>query len=167
MHSIDWSEIFAFTLSPWELIIRGTLIYWFLFLIFRFVVRRDMGSIALSDVLVLVIIADASQNAMAGEYKSVADGLVLISTLVGWDFFLDWASFRFPKMERWIQPPPLLLISRGKILHRNLRREFLTVAELMSKLRECEVEDVKQVKKAYMESNGAVTVLKSPDHKKD
>jgi uncharacterized membrane protein YcaP (DUF421 family) len=56
--------------------------YLFLFLLFRFVMRRDVGAIGIADVLLIVIIADASQNAIAGGYDSVTEGLVVVATLV-------------------------------------------------------------------------------------
>ena len=57
MHSL-----FELTLPPWELIPRGSAVYWFRFVIFRFVMRRDGSALALADVLLVVLIADASQN---------------------------------------------------------------------------------------------------------
>ena len=73
--------VFQFQVSPWELILRGTLIYWFLFLLFRFFLRRDAGSLGLADILVVVLVADAAQNGMSGEYKSVGEAMVLVGTI--------------------------------------------------------------------------------------
>jgi len=160
MHSLDLAEIFRFSLHPAELVIRGTAMYWFLFLIFRFALRRDVGSIGIADVLLIVLIADASQNAMAGEYRSVADGAVLVATLVGWNVLMDWAAFRFDALARVMEAPPLLLIHRGRIVHRNLRREFLKVEELQAELRKQGVDDISRVRAAYMESDGHISVLK-------
>ena len=87
---MDWSSLFALNVSPWELIIRGSVMYWFLFLVFRFLLRRDVGSIGVADVLLVVLIADASQNAMTADYTTVTEGLVLVSTLIGWNYLLDW-----------------------------------------------------------------------------
>lgn len=84
-------------------------------MLLRFVLRRDAGSIGLADILLLVLIADASQNAMAGDYKTVADGVVLVSTIVGWNWLTDWASFRYPAVRRFTEAPPLVLVRRGRI----------------------------------------------------
>ena len=111
---------------------RGSCFYWFLFLIFRFVMRRDVGGIGVADVLLVVLIADASQNAMTGGYTSLAEGAILVATLVGWNFLLDWAAFRYRWVERIVEPRPLPLIRAGRILHKNLRAEFLTIDELHS-----------------------------------
>lgn len=162
--SVDFEQLFRFSLSPLELFIRGSLMYWFLFCVFRFVIRRDLGSVGIGDVLVLVIIADASQNAMAGEYQSISDGIVLVATLVGWNLLLDWLSFRFAGFRRFAQPSVLCLVRNGRLLRRAMREEMLSEAELMSQLRENGVDQLSQVKAAYMEPNGNLSVIKYPDN---
>jgi len=160
MPSADWNSVWSFTVSPIELIVRGTAVYWFLFLVFRFLVRRDVGSIAIADVLLLVIVADAIQNAMAGGYDSVTDGLVLVSTIVAWNMIIDWASFRFTPVRRVLQPPPLALVRNGRVLARNLAKERISRDELDAKLREQGIDRLDQVRSAWMESDGAVSVIR-------
>lgn len=157
---MDWSELFGLSLNPWELIVRGSALYWFLFLIFRVLMPRNIGSVTVADVLLLVLVADASQNAMTGDYRTVSDGFVLIGTLLGWNSLLDALTFYSPTMRRLLEPPPLLLIRRGEVLHRNLRREFIAFEELKAQLREHGIDDIRQVKAAYMESNGEFSVVR-------
>lgn len=157
---MDWGEIFGLTVSPWELVIRGTAMYFFLFLLFRVVVKRRVGSIGMADILILVIVADAAQNGMSGEYRSVTDAFILVGTLIGWNMVVDWVTFRVPRVEKILEPPPLLLIDDGRVLWHHMRREFMSEAELTTKLREHGVTHPSQVEKAYMESDGQVTVLK-------
>ncbi|HSI51845.1 MAG TPA: YetF domain-containing protein [Ideonella sp.] len=156
----DLRDLFTFSMSPIELMIRGSAIYVFLFVIFRFVLRRDVGSIAISDVLLLVLVADASQNAMAAEYKTVADGMVLVGTIVGWNWVLDWAAFHFDAVHRLLEASPLLLVRNGRILRRNLRKEYLTVDDLMSELRKQGVDSVAEVRSALMEGDGEISVIR-------
>jgi uncharacterized membrane protein YcaP (DUF421 family) len=158
--SIDWNALFGLSMSPAELVVRGSAMYWFLFLIFRFVVRRDLGAVGVADLLVLVIIADASQNAMAGEYRSISDGMILVATLIGWNVALDWLSYRSPRFRRFAEAGPLLLIENGRLLKRNMRREWITDEELWAKLREAEVDSLEQVKEAYIESDGQISIIK-------
>ena len=158
--SVDWGELFRFSLSPAEIVVRGSAMYWFLFFIFRFVVRRDVGAVGIADLLILVIVADASQNAMAGEYRSVSDGMLLVATLIGWNLLLDWLSFRFETFRRFADPPPIMLIKEGRLQKRNMRRELITDEELQSRLREQGVESVENVRYAYMESDGHISVVK-------
>lgn len=158
---VDWSALLRMTVSPAELVVRGTAMYWFLFLLFRFVLRRDVGAIGIADVLLLVLVADASQNAMAGEYRSITDGCVLVATLIGWNYALDWASWRFHAVRRLVEPAPLLLVADGRLLRKNMRREFVTVEELYGKLREQGIDDLADVKTAYMESDGEISVIRA------
>jgi uncharacterized membrane protein YcaP (DUF421 family) len=157
---IDWAELFSLSMPAAEIIIRGSAIYWFLFLIFRFVLRRDVGAVGIADILLLVIVADASQNAMAGEYTSISDGMLLVSTLIGWNVAFDVLSFRFPVIRQFVQPRPLCLVRDGALQRRNMRKEFVTDEELWSKLRENEIESLEQVKYVYMEPDGEISVIK-------
>jgi uncharacterized membrane protein YcaP (DUF421 family) len=159
--NVPWHEIFAIHVAPLELIVRGTLIYWFLFLVFRFVMRHDVGSMAVSDILLLVIIADAAQNAMSAEYRSVTEGLILISTILGWNFLLDWAGWRFQSMRSFTQAPRLLLVRDGRIMEKNMRRQLITPEDLMTKLHEQGVDDPKQVRRAWLEPDGDISVIKA------
>lgn len=154
-------SLFRFSVNPLELVVRGTLIYLGLVLLFRFALRRDLGQLGVADVLFIVLIADASQNGMAGEYRSVADAAVLIGTLAAWNVALDWACYRWPAMQRLMEAPAVELVRSGKILRRNLRREWMTMDELMGKLREQGIADLADVKRAVLEADGELSVLRS------
>ncbi len=156
----ELATLFSFQLSPVEIVVRGTVMYWFLFLLFRFGLRRDVGSIGIADVLLLVLIADASQNAMSGAYESIAEGCLLVGTIAGWNYGLDWASYHFPRVRKWVEPAPLLLITGGRMLRKNMRQELITVEELWARLREQGVRDLSEVVSAFMESDGEISVLK-------
>ena len=156
----DLTAVFGFSTPVVEIVVRGTASYWFLFLVFRFIVRRDVGAVGIADILILVIIADASQNAMAGEYTSVTDGMILVLTLVGWNLLLDWMSFRYSAFRHFASPGALLLVKDGKLLKRNMRREFITEEELWSKLREEGIERLDQVKTVYLEPDGGFSVIR-------
>jgi uncharacterized membrane protein YcaP (DUF421 family) len=145
---------------PLEMVVRGTAMYWFLFALFRFVIRRRLGSVGMADLLVLVILSDAAQNAMSGEYTTIGDGAILVATLIGWTVVNDWLSYRFPLAERLLEPPPLLLVRDGRLLRRNLRAELMTETELLSKLREQGVGELADVARAYMESSGQLSVIR-------
>jgi uncharacterized membrane protein YcaP (DUF421 family) len=156
---MDAAALFAVHVPVLELIIRGSAVYWFLFLVFRFVIRRDIGALGIADVLLLVILADASQNAMAGEYNTISEGFILLGTIIGWNMLLDWLSFRFRAVNRFTTPRALPLVRHGRFLPSNLRRERLTPDEVMTKLREQGVAHLRDVRHAYLESDGQISVI--------
>lgn len=154
-------DLFGFTVSPLELVLRGSIVYWLLFLLFRFVLRRDAGSLGIADILLLVLIADASQNAMSGGYQSIAEGAVLVGTIAGWNWLMDWGAYRFNAVRRLSEPGPLVLVRRGRMIARNMRREYITTPELMASLREQGIDKLADVKMARMEPDGQISVIRA------
>jgi Protein of unknown function (DUF421) len=159
----DLAGIFLFTVSPLELMLRGTLMYCFLFIVLRFILRRDVGSLGISDFLFMVILGDAAQNSMIGSATSAGDGMVLIGTLVFWSYMLDFMSFRFPVMQRFTSAPRLCLVRDGKLQRKNMRREFITDEELHAKIRHEGVEDLANVKLMYLEADGEMSLIRKDE----
>lgn len=160
LFSVDWRELFVPNLSLVELFIRGSIVYLVLFGVLRSLPSRQLGSLAITDLLVVVLFAEAAQNAMARDYTSITEGAVLIGTVIFWSYALNWLGFRFPAIQQFLNPPPLLLVQRGRLQRRNMRRELITEDELMSQLRQQGIESVADVKAAYMEADGTISVIK-------
>ncbi len=156
---VDWQKVFVPGVPVVELIVRGTLVYLVLFAILRFMPNRQVGAVGISDLLVVVLFANAAQNAIAVSYTSVTDGLILVLTIIGWNLLLNWLGYRFPAVQRFISPPPLLLVKDGRPQYRNMRRELLTEDELMRQLRQHGVDDLADVKAVYMENDGHISVV--------
>ncbi len=159
LYDINWHDLFV-PAHPIETIIRGSLMYLSLFLLMRFVLKRESGSIGTADLLMVVVIADAAQNAMAGDYKSITDGVILVVTIMIWNYAIDWLSYHSPTMRRVLQPKPLLLVKNGRLYKQNMRKELITKEELIAELRENGVEDLSEVKEARIEEDGHVSVIK-------
>jgi len=153
-------DLFAIRMPIWEIVLRGSVVYLVLFAIFRFVIRRDVGAVGIADLLLLVLVADAAQNAMGGGYETIGEGLVLVATLVAWNVLFDWLSFHARWFAKFAVPEPLLLVRNGRLMGANLRRELITRDELVAKLRAHGVDDLREVAKAYLESDGEVSVVK-------
>jgi uncharacterized membrane protein YcaP (DUF421 family) len=154
--------VFQLTAPIVELFIRGSVMFWFLVLVFRVVLRRDVGSMGITDFLFVVLLGDAAQNGMIGEATSATDAVVLISTLVFWNVLIDWATWRFAALEKLFSANRLCLVKDGRRNRRNMRREFISDAELMSKVREEGLEDLSRVKRMYLESDGEISLIRYP-----
>jgi uncharacterized membrane protein YcaP (DUF421 family) len=161
--NVEWRDLFVPTHSIAEMVIRGTLMYLGLFLIFRFIVGRQSSAIGIADILVVVLIADAAQNAFAKDYQSITEGIALVLTIVFWDFLLDWLGYRSRFFARLIRPAPLALVRDGKMLFANMRRELITADELRSQARQQGIADIAAVKMACLEGNGEISFVKSDE----
>jgi uncharacterized membrane protein YcaP (DUF421 family) len=158
--SVDWHAVFTPTVPLMELVARGTLMYLVLFALLRLVPKRQAGAIGMTDILVIVLLADVASNAFTANYTSVVEGTVLVATILFWSYAIDWVAYHWPAAQRFLHSPPLPLIEDGKLLRRNMRAELVTMDELMSQLREHGIEDCAQVKRAFMEPDGAISVVK-------
>lgn len=130
-----------------------------MFLLLR-LFRRQAGTVGTADLLVIVVIADAAQNGMAGDSKSITEALLLIITIVFWDYFLDFLADRSQFCQRMIEPKALLLIENGKLLRANMHKEMISYDELLSQLRQQGIDNLAAVKKCRLESNGHFSVIK-------
>lgn len=160
---VDWQKVLVPQTPLLEIFLRGTITYLFVFTIFRLIFKRQTGTWSITDLIVVVFVADASQNAMAGEYTAVADGMILVTVISFWAFTLDWASYHSRTIERLIKPPPLPLVKDGKMVARNMKKELLTPHELMSHLHLAGVENLEDVELAQMESNGQISVIRKSE----
>jgi uncharacterized membrane protein YcaP (DUF421 family) len=155
----DWSSILVPDTPLLEIFIRGSAVYLFLFFTLRLILKREAAGLGISDLLVVVLLADAVQNGMADDYRSIPDALLLAATIIGWDWFLSYLAFRFPSVRSLIRPRPILLIDHGQIIAKSMHRELLTPDEILGRLREQGIERVEDVKQAWMESDGMITAI--------
>jgi uncharacterized membrane protein YcaP (DUF421 family) len=158
--SVNWHNLFVPSLGIAEMVVRGTIMYLALFAILRFIGRRQAGSFGPADLLVIVLIADAAQNGLGQSYQSVTEGVVLVLTIVAWEYTLDWLAWRFPALRPVIKAPSLTLVRDGRILDDNMKSEMLTRDELMGQLREQNVGKLDEVRLAQIEGDGRLSVLK-------
>ncbi len=155
----DWGTVLLPQLPVFESVVRISVVYLFLVFLMRIILRRESGGIGLTDILVIVLVADAVQNGMSGRANSVGDALILAITLVFWDWFLSFLGFRINFIRRLLRPPPLLIIKDGKIRWQNTKKELLTLEDIQEELRLKGIKDIKDVKEAYIESDGEFSVV--------
>ncbi len=152
--------MFVPTESILEILLRGTIMYLGMFTLLR-VFRRQAGAIGIADLLVIVVIADAAQNGMAGESRSITEAMILVTVIVLWDWVFDWLGFRSTFAAKVLEPEPLILIKNGRVLKENLDKEMITKDELMSQLRQQGFENLFDVKFCMLESNGKFSIIRA------
>ncbi|WP_266205125.1 DUF421 domain-containing protein [Pontibacter kalidii] len=155
---IDFTKLFYIESPVSELIIRGSVLYLGILLLMRLLPRRTGGELATMDLLFVVLIAEAATHSLGG-YSSIADGFIVIATLMAWNYTINLLSYHIPFIEKLVSAPALQIIKDGKLLRRNMRRELLTEEELVDHLRIKGIEDVKDIKSAYIEGDGEISFI--------
>lgn len=156
--NINLNELLKIEVPVAELVLRGTVLYLGILLLLRFMPRRTGGEMATIDLLFIVLIAEAATHSLGG-YSSVTEGFIMILTLIAWNFTLNSLSYHIPFVEKLVSAPPLQVVRDGRLLRRNMRREFLTEEELMEHLRREGIEDIKEIKFAYVEGDGHISFI--------
>lgn len=159
LFKVDWYKLFLPSVSIAEHFLRGTVVYLTLFAIIRFLPNRQIGAVGITDLLVVILFANAAQNAIASSYTSITDGLILIGVIILWSYGLNWLGCKFPRIQRILAPPPLLLVKNGRLLRRNMQKELITEGELWVQLRKQGVDDLRDVHLAFMETDGTISVI--------
>lgn len=118
MFDVDWEALWVPSGSLAEIAIRGAVVYLALFVAMRLLPRREVGGVGPADILVVVIIADAVQQAMAGGYRSITEGLLLAAVIFAWATLIDAIDYRFPQLHL-AAARPKLVVSKGRFIHRN------------------------------------------------
>lgn len=158
-NAVNWHALFAFDLPILEMMVRATAMYLALLAVIRIIGRRSVGEFSMRDFIFILLIAAGAESSLQGGHSSVASGLVLVGTIAAWNYGLEVLSFKIPAIERLISPRPIQIIQDGRLLRRNMRREYLTMDELMTHLREEGCEEVSDVKHAFIEGDGHISVI--------
>jgi uncharacterized membrane protein YcaP (DUF421 family) len=146
--------------SPWyELVIRGSVIYFFMFTLMRIWGRKHLGEVTAFDFILLLFISEAVQNSLVDDDKSLLGGMIVIVTFLFWNTLINILSYKFRFMEKIFSGNPKVIVKDGKINHYLKHKEHMSDQELFSALRQEGVEDLAKVKKATIETNGHMSVV--------
>src|SRR4051812_37885570 len=143
----------------WDFIIRGVIVYVFLMLLLRLTGKRQVGQLAPFDLVLLLVLSNAVQNAMNGGDNSVSGGMLSATTLVAVNWLVGFITFRSKTIEGLIEGRPIILIHDGRIDRRAMRRAQMTTHELDAALRAAGCCGAHEVRFAVLENNGEVTVV--------
>jgi uncharacterized membrane protein YcaP (DUF421 family) len=158
--TVNWHALFVLHISVLELFLRGTAMYLAVFVLLRVIPNRQAGTVGTTNVLVIILVATAAGSAMTGGNISLTGGLVLVGTIIFWSVALDWLAYGFPVLQRVLRTPSVVLVQNGRMNRWNMRMELMTEEELMTELRQHGIEKLAEVKAAYMEANGEVSVIR-------
>jgi uncharacterized membrane protein YcaP (DUF421 family) len=139
---------------------RAAAIYIFLVLIFRVCGRRVLAQITTFDLVLVLIISEAAQQAMIGNDFSMTTAFLAIVTLVSVDVALSLSKQRFQKLDRWLDGLPLVLVENGKPFAERLRKSRIDESDILTAARQSQgLERMEQIKYAVLERSGGISII--------
>ncbi len=148
-----------------DVALRTSVVYFALLIGLRLTGTRQLGQMSTFDLVLLLIIANAVQNAMVGPDTSLAGGLVAAGVLIAWHRVIDWWRLRSRGISKLLTGEGIMLIHAGRILEEHCVRAGITHDELRQALREHGVASVQDVMLAVLEPDGAISVVRFDDIK--
>lgn len=155
-------KLFIPEISIAEKMLRSGVVYLFLLLAFRFTGKRQVGQLTPFDLVVLLIISNVVQNAVIGNDNSLGGGFIGAVTILALNYGVTEVTYRSKRARRLLEAPPTILIHNGRILQENLRRERITLDELLAALRRNGLVEPAQARYAVLEENGGISVIPWP-----
>ncbi len=141
-------------------VLRATVVYLFLLIIFRIAGRRTLGQITTFDFVLLLIISEATQQAMIGEDFSITNAILVIGTLVALDIALSIWKQRSPKLDKVLEGVPMIIVENGRPIKELMSRARVGEEDVLTSARELQgLERMDQIKYAVLERNGSITII--------
>ncbi|MDH1265218.1 YetF domain-containing protein [Pseudomonas sp. GD03944] len=143
-----------------DAVLRAAVLYVALLLIFKVAGRQSLSELTLFDFVLLLIIGEASQQALLGEDFSLTNSILVVSTLVAIDVALTMVKRRWPKADLWLEGAPLIVVEQGVPLESRLKEARLRLDDVMESAREKHgLERLDQIKYAIVERNGKISII--------
>lgn len=145
-----------------DAVIRGLSVYVFLLIVFRISGQRSLGQVTTFDFVLLLIIAETTQQALLGDDYSITNAYLLIVTLVIVDIGLSLLKQRYPGIDRLLEGMPLVIVENGKPLVERMHKARINEQDVMSAARQLHgLERMERIKYAVLERNGSITIVKT------
>ena len=138
---------------------RTAIVYLVLVVAFRLAGKRTAGQLSALGLVVILIVANAVQNAMVGQNTSLIGGLLAAGVILGLDVALDRFADRWKPLRRWLDGVPALLVENGVVDAAALRKEGISERELATAIRQGGLLTAAEARAVYLEPNGAFSVI--------
>jgi|SRR5690242_5035356 uncharacterized membrane protein YcaP (DUF421 family) len=142
-----------------DLVIRATVIFFFVYLITRVVGKRELSTMEPFDLILLIVTGDLVQQAITQSDYSVTGALTVISTIALLTVFVSWVNWRFRSMRSTLEGQPVVLVENGNMIERNMKRERITVEDIESEGRLQQITDIGDIRWALLETNGRISII--------
>ncbi|MCX6245411.1 MAG: DUF421 domain-containing protein [Bacteroidetes bacterium] len=149
-----------------RIVVSSVIIYLFIIAAIRLFGKKELAQLSVIDLVFILLISNAVQNAMVLGNNSLIGGIIAAGTLFILNYLLKYLQYRFPKFSKTLQGDAIMLVYKGKILESHLRIAKITHDELMEAIREHGVGEVSEVDLAILEVDGNISVLSHEFNKK-
>ena len=143
-----------------DIVVRAFFAFLFVFLVTRFIGRRELRSLQPFDLILLVVVGDLMQQGITQSDMSFTGAVLATGTFAVLVLVVSYAGFRFRQVQPFLEPQPMIVVQDGQVIESNLRKERMTVDELLAEARQQQISSLDEVRWAVLESSGKVSFIK-------
>ena len=151
--------MFSLDVPAWSIVVRTAVVYGALLIGLRLAGKRQIGQMTPFDLVVILLVANAVQNAMVGPDTSLTGGLLSAAVLIVANYGIAAGRERIPLLRRAVEGTPTLLIDEGRFVGPHLAAEGLSEDDVLMAIREHGIADVKDVRMAVLETDGSISIV--------
>src|SRR6266487_642539 len=134
-----------------DLVLRAAVVFVFVLVLTRVIGRRELGSLAPIDLVLLIILGDALQQGLTQDDYSLTGAVLVVGTIALLQVFVSWLSYRFPGSRPILEGEPIIVMHDGEVIEPNLKRERLTMDDVAEEARKQQIAHLSDVKFAILE----------------
>jgi uncharacterized membrane protein YcaP (DUF421 family) len=142
-----------------DLALRATFLFFFVFLLTRIIGKRELSSLEPFDLILLIVMGDAIQQGLTQDDYSVTGAVIVVGTFAMLQVLLSFLSYKFPRLRPALDGEPVVIVQDGKPIEKNLKRERLTIEELLVEARHQQVSSLEDIQWAVLETSGKISVI--------
>jgi uncharacterized membrane protein YcaP (DUF421 family) len=142
-----------------DLAIRATFLFCFVYLLTRIIGRRELSSLEPFDLILLIVIGDAIQQGLTQDDYSVTGALIVVGTFAMLQVLVSLLSYKFPALRPALDGEPIIVVQDGKPIERNMRRERLTLEEVLVEARHQQLTSIEEIEWAVLETSGSISII--------
>jgi uncharacterized membrane protein YcaP (DUF421 family) len=142
-----------------DLVLRAAVIWLFVYAVTRAVGKRELNSLEPFDLIMLVVMGDLIQQGVTQDDYSVTGALIVVSTVVLLTTFASYLNWRVPRLRRYLEGEPIVVVKDGQPIERNMKRERLTIEEIAEEARTQQIASLSDIKWAVLENSGKLSFI--------
>jgi uncharacterized membrane protein YcaP (DUF421 family) len=142
-----------------DLVFRAVALFCFVYLITRVIGRRELSSLEPFDLILLIVIGDAIQQGLTQDDYSVTGALIVIGTFAILQILVSYLSYRFPRLRPALDGEPIVVVQDGRAIEKNMRRERITLDEVLVEARQQQVASLDEIAWAVLETSGKISII--------
>src|SRR5690348_417155 len=146
-----------------DIVLRGIVVFVFLYVLMRVIGRRELSSLEPFDLILLVVLGDSVQQGLTQDDYSMTGAILAIGTIAILQLVVSYANFRFPRLRPLLDGEPIVLVEHGKTIDQKMRRARVTLDDVLQAARLQSIASLAAVDWAVMETSGAISFSKKSD----